>query len=196
MAKFTELLQKERKIRKTLLTPEGNPINIFEPNAKEANILLKIMENLDPKKMSEIEMMKQVYPIITDLDFEGCTDEMLEKVVEDGVLSLEEMNEEIILIFSELNLLSIAKEKTRMTNIRASLMEADVVKIAIDTLNDSDKLMKQAIDIEREARFKKKKEKAERLYVRSKQEQNQETSNEESSESSERSNTGHIDSNS
>lgn len=178
MAKITELIQTERKIRKTLLTPGGNEINIFEPNANEAFDLIDIFENIDFKIITEVEMIKKVYPILTDLDFSDCTDDMIQQVVDTGTLQVLEINEEIMSIFAELNLIKLTREKTQTLHARAMLMEADTIKTAIETLNDSDKLMSQAIDLEREARLKNKKEKAEKRYAARKQKQHQETSNE------------------
>lgn len=130
-----------RKVRERINTPDG-AINVFEPSLQDLEMILEIQRKngfdlqSDIVEFDESTMVKEIFPLLTDIDFEGMSQEELDAVLANPTVHLLIAQNIIAQIISEAN-------KLFAHRIKADLANADSVLTQVELINSIPALIEE-----------------------------------------------------
>lgn len=124
--------QISRLIRERINTPNG-AINVFEPSVQDLETILEIQRKngfdmqTDLVEFNEETMVKEIFPLLTDIDFEGMSQEELDAVLANPTVHLMIAQNIISQIIAEANKLFAHRIKADLANADSVLTQVELI---------------------------------------------------------------------
>ncbi|HFK1434983.1 TPA: hypothetical protein ACGXNJ_005137 [Bacillus cereus] len=121
-----------RKIREYVNAPQGN-IEIYEPTLVDANAIIDLqnakgmgLEN-DKIIFDGMTMMKDVFPLLTNIDVSGMSDEEINKTIDNPSVHLLIAQNVVAQIISEINKLYAENMKSEIISADSILAQSELI---------------------------------------------------------------------
>ncbi len=121
-----------RSVRERINTPHG-AINVFEPSVQDLEMILEIQRKngfdmqTDFVEFDEQTMVKEIFPLLTDIDFEEMSQEQLDAVLENPTVHLLIAQNVIAQIITEANKLFAHRIKTDLSQAESVLAQVELI---------------------------------------------------------------------
>lgn len=121
-----------RSVRERISTPNG-VINVYEPSMQDLETILEIQRKngfdlqSDIVEFDENTMVKEIFPLLTDVDFEGISQEELAFVLENPSVHLLIAQNVIAQIIAEANKLFAHRIKADLANAESVLTQVELI---------------------------------------------------------------------
>lgn len=132
MVKLKDLqASKERVVREIVQTPTGT-INIFEPNVEDFDKILTVQREKGVKDGDTVDfdgavVIREIFPILTDLELGELTDEEIEEILAEPSIYLLATQNYVSQIITEINSLFMQRIKTELMQASAIVDQAKIV---------------------------------------------------------------------
>lgn len=133
MVKLKDLkAPKERYIREVITTPNG-AIRVFEPHLDDIETVLNIQNEDGEKGKDFVEfpddvVIRQLFPLLTDLDMSDISDEELRDIVENPSIYLLQVQNIVSQIVTEINSMFMQRLKSELLQANAIVDQASLVQ--------------------------------------------------------------------
>lgn len=134
LSELKVLQEGERKIRKSLDTPQGT-IEIYEPTVTHADIILDLQRGANPDFVNQKTLtldgktvLKQLFPLLTNISFEEMSDEEIEDVIENPSIHLLITQKFISQIVSEVNKLYTEHIRDEISKADSMLAQTELIE--------------------------------------------------------------------
>lgn len=130
-----------RKVREYVNSPQGS-IEVYEPTLVDANAIIDLQNakgmNLENDKIifDGMTMMKEVFPILTNIDVSGMSDEEINKTIDSPSIHLLIAQNIVAQIISEIN-------KLYAENMKAEIISADSILAQSELINSIPSILLQ-----------------------------------------------------
>jgi hypothetical protein len=122
----------ERTVREAFATPDG-VIEIYEPSAHEIDQIINlqsdknIIDNNGFASFDGLEVIKHIFPLLTNIDMSGLSEEEIEKVIENPKIHLIIAQNYVVQIINEINKAVSLKMKTNLLNSDNLMDQVDLI---------------------------------------------------------------------
>ena len=132
MVKFSDLkAPRERLVRNIVQTPTGT-IRVFEPSIEDFDNILEIQREKgiregDTVNFDGVVVIREIFPVLTDLEFADITDEEVEAILEEPSIHLLAVQNYVSQIVTEINTLFMQRVRTELMQANAVVDQAQIV---------------------------------------------------------------------
>ncbi|HDR7263668.1 hypothetical protein [Bacillus sp. CH_203] len=123
----------ERKIREYVKSPQGM-IEIYEPTVKNADAILDLQRGENPDfannetlRLSGMVVLKELFPMLTNISLEGMSDEELDNVIENPSIHFLLAQKYISQIVSEVNKLYVEHIKDEIAKADSLISQTELI---------------------------------------------------------------------
>lgn len=126
-------LSDSRQIRETINTPQG-VIEVYEPTMQVVGAIIDMQHELgfgmdsDTVSFTGAEVIKNLFPLVTNINLEGLSDEELQKVIDNPSVYLLTTQQYVAQIVSEANKLYAERIKTELMNTESAVAQMDLIQ--------------------------------------------------------------------
>lgn len=129
---ITSLGVAERQVRELIRTPQGN-IEVYEPTVDDIADIIDLQRDkglgMDDGKIAfdGIDVMKILFPLLTNIDFGDISDEELGKIIENPSIHLLIAQQYVAQVVAESNKLYAQRVKTELMNTDSTLSQMELL---------------------------------------------------------------------
>lgn len=161
MVKLLDLQESvERKVRTVIKSPTGN-ITVFEPNVDDFNKVLEVQREKgttrsDSVEFEDVVVIRELFPILTDLDMSGATDEDIQKIINKPSVQLLTVQNVVSQIVAEINVVFIERMKTEIIQANSAVAQISLLNMIPQVMKEEakrkgdDKSLKNLESIDKE----------------------------------------------
>lgn len=126
-------LSSGKQIRETINTPQG-VIEVYEPTKEMIGEIIDTQHSLgigaedDTVSFTGSEVIKNLFPILTNIDLTDLPDEELEEIIENPSIHLLIAQQLVAQILSEANKLYAERVKTELKNADSAIAQMDLIQ--------------------------------------------------------------------
>ncbi|WP_151035690.1 hypothetical protein [Bacillus wiedmannii] len=129
---ITSLGVAERQVRELVRTPQGN-IEVYEPTVDDIADIIDLQRDkglgMDGGKIAfdGVDVMKTLFPMLTNIDFGDISDEELGKIIENPSIHLLIAQQYVAQVVAEANKLYAQRVKTELMNTDSTLAQMELL---------------------------------------------------------------------
>ncbi|PEA25804.1 hypothetical protein CN984_12315 [Bacillus cereus] len=129
---ITSLGVAERQVRELIRTPQGN-IEVYEPTVDDIAEIIDLQRDkglgMEDGKIAfdGVDVMKTLFPLLTNIDFGDISDEELSKIIENPSIHLLIAQQYVAQVVAESNKLYAQRVKTELMNTDSTLAQMELL---------------------------------------------------------------------
>jgi uncharacterized radical SAM superfamily Fe-S cluster-containing enzyme len=134
--------QSERQVREYLNTPQG-AIEVYEPTLEDIQKIIDMQKAEDMENgvvlFDGVQVIRELFPMLTNIDLGDLTDEQLEEVIENPSIHLLTAQQFVAQIVAEANKLYAERVKTELMNAESTMAQMELISTIPTTIIENAK---------------------------------------------------------
>lgn len=119
-----------RQVRESISTPTGI-IEVYEPTIEDITEIINLQKEEDMKRgivdFSGEDVIRNLFPLLTNIDFGDITDEELQEIIENPSVHLLTAQQIVAQIVTEANKLYFERMKTEIMNADSTMTQMELL---------------------------------------------------------------------